>query len=105
MKKELTEIEKKRAQDKMFMWFMGLGTALGVGSVFLKTQHPQIWETVSAVGLVLTLLGAYFLPSTIAKGAKHPQTTAIFLLNLLLGWTFLGWVVALIWAAYKQKTV
>jgi Superinfection immunity protein len=105
MKKELTEIEKKRAQDKMVMWLMVACPIFLVVVVFLKTQHPQIWETVSAVGLVLTLLCAYFLPSSIAKGAKHPQTTAIFLLNLLLGWTFLGWVVALIWAAYKQKTV
>lgn len=28
---------------------------------------------------------------------------AICMLNLFLGWTFVGWVAALIWAIYKEK--
>jgi type VI protein secretion system component VasK len=38
----------------------------------------------------------YFLPTIVASGRK--RATAIAALNLLLGWTFLGWVVALVWA-------
>jgi hypothetical protein len=44
--------------------------------------------------LVLTL--AYFLPSIIAHHKRH--FGAIFILNLLTGWTFIGWVIALVWA-------
>ena len=40
----------------------------------------------------------YFIPAGIAAIRKHNQTMAIFLVNLLLGWTVLGWVIALIWA-------
>lgn len=40
----------------------------------------------------------YFLPAFIAGWRGHQNATAIFVLNLLLGWTFLGWVVALVWA-------
>ncbi len=44
------------------------------------------------------LLLVYFLPSIVATNRGHHNTEAITVLNLLLGWTFLGWVVALVWA-------
>ena len=43
----------------------------------------------------------YFLPWGVAASNHHLNTTAIFILNLLLGWTGLGWIVALIWAFTK----
>ncbi|WP_033063671.1 superinfection immunity protein [Pseudomonas brassicacearum] len=42
---------------------------------------------------------AYFLPTFIASKRDHPNGTSIFLLNLFLGWTFIGWLGALIWSA------
>ncbi|TRZ48114.1 superinfection immunity protein, partial [bacterium] len=32
---------------------------------------------------------------------QHKNSLAIFLLNLLLGWTVLGWVVSLVWSVMK----
>jgi hypothetical protein len=40
----------------------------------------------------------YLLPTFIAGWRRNPRTTAIFVLNIFLGWTFLGWVAALVWA-------
>ena len=40
----------------------------------------------------------YILPSMIAGQREHPNTPAICALNILLGWTFVGWVVSLVWA-------
>jgi Superinfection immunity protein len=40
----------------------------------------------------------YFLPSLIALARNKRDITAIVLLNFFLGWTMIGWVVALIWA-------
>jgi hypothetical protein len=40
----------------------------------------------------------YFLPSVIALGRNKRDITAIVLLNFFLGWTMIGWVVALVWA-------
>ena len=56
-------------------------------------------------GLVILLFGLslYFLPYIVAAKRYHHQETAIFMLNLLLGWTFLGWIVALIWAVSATK--
>jgi len=44
------------------------------------------------------LLAGYFLPTLISWIRKHPNQTSIAILNLFLGWTFIGWVVALVWA-------
>lgn len=46
-------------------------------------------------------LAIYFLPTIIAVAGKRRNALSIFLLNLLLGWTFIGWVVALVWSVKK----
>lgn len=55
------------------------------------------------MGLVFLLLTAalYFLPTIIA--CKKKNLVGIFLLNFFLGWTFLGWVGALVWAACAEE--
>jgi hypothetical protein len=40
----------------------------------------------------------YFLPSIVAVARNKRDTSAILLLNLFLGWSVIGWIVALIWA-------
>jgi Superinfection immunity protein len=47
---------------------------------------------------VLIALSLYLLPSLIAALRGHLDAAAIFVLNLVLGWTGLGWLVALIWS-------
>lgn len=47
--------------------------------------------------LLIILAVAYFVPSLIAL-ARGNNFPAVFALNLLLGWTFVGWVVALVWS-------
>jgi Superinfection immunity protein len=41
----------------------------------------------------------YFLPSIVALARSKRDITGILLLNFFLGWTMIGWVVALVWAA------
>lgn len=52
------------------------------------------------VGLMLIVgsLATYFLPTFVASRRRHHNANAIFLLNLLLGWTGIGWIAAMIWA-------
>jgi|SRR6185312_1958262 len=47
-----------------------------------------------------TLVGflIYFAPALVAHSRKKRNFSAILVLNLLTGWTFLGWVIALVWA-------
>jgi hypothetical protein len=48
--------------------------------------------------LLILGLPIYFLPAIIAGARHHSNTLSIFILNLFLGWTFLGWIGSLIWA-------
>jgi ABC-type Na+ efflux pump permease subunit len=49
-----------------------------------------------ALSLLVILPLLYFLPSIL--GRKKSNAKAIFWLNFLAGWTFVGWIVALVWA-------
>jgi hypothetical protein len=44
------------------------------------------------------LIALYFLPTIIAGSRDVYHRPAIFFVNLFFGWTFIGWIVALIWA-------
>lgn len=45
--------------------------------------------------------GFYIFPSLLAGILKNKNVLAISLLNLFLGWTIIGWVIALVWAVKK----
>jgi hypothetical protein len=47
------------------------------------------------VVLVILLIGVYMLPTIIGSVRKVVNIGSVFAINLLLGWTLIGWVVAL----------
>jgi Superinfection immunity protein len=51
-----------------------------------------------AVIVLLFVLPLYFMPTLIAAIRQHCSLLAIFVLNLLLGWTVISWLIALVWA-------
>jgi ABC-type sugar transport system permease subunit len=56
--------------------------------------------------ILITVLSIfYFLPFAIAFNKKRANTGAIFALNLFLGWSLIGWVVALVWALKEEQVV
>jgi hypothetical protein len=71
-----------------FAWFPASGLGI-IGAII--------------VSIVILILGlaVSFLPTIIAIVRHHRNTLGVFLLNFFLGWTFLGWVAALIWAVVK----
>ncbi len=53
--------------------------------------------------IIFSLLGTlYCLPGIIASERKKRNAPAIWTLNLLLGWSLIGWVVALVWAVTSE---
>jgi len=64
----------------------------------MQMQNLSLLE----IGLIIVLIfGLYLLPSLISFLSRNRNYPAIFLLNLLLGWTGIGWVVALVWSAMR----
>ena len=51
------------------------------------------------VGITLALLiTIYMFPAYLAHSRGHRNSDSIATFNLFLGWTFIGWISALIWA-------
>jgi T4 superinfection immunity protein len=46
-------------------------------------------------------LALLFLPTLVARFRRHPNAFPIFLVNLFFGWTFVGWLIALVWASTR----
>lgn len=65
-------------------------------------------EGAGAAALLAMLCGGliglafHFIPTIVAVIRKHRNTGPIVLVNLLLGWSCIGWVVALAWSMTDQ---
>jgi hypothetical protein len=52
--------------------------------------------------LMTCLLGTYFLPTIIAVVARRRNAVLVAIVNTLLGWSFVGWIVALVMAVTRE---
>jgi len=55
-----------------------------------------------AIIFLLFLLALYFVPAIVAMSRDHKNKIAILALNIFIGWTLIGWVVALVWSLTKE---
>jgi hypothetical protein len=53
--------------------------------------------------LIFVFLLFYFLPTIVALSRKRHNTGAIFVLNIFLGWSLIGWVISLVWAVSSDQ--
>jgi hypothetical protein len=53
----------------------------------------------SDAGFLLLIGLVYLLPTLVSSNRRR---AAVFIMNLLLGWTGIGWVVALVMAAWPE---
>lgn len=55
-------------------------------------------ESLAAILVLLFVLAVYLIPTIIAFARGHASKWGIGVLNIVLGWSLVFWVVALIWA-------
>lgn len=54
--------------------------------------------------LIVVATFIYFTPTMIAHRRMRQEAARLLLLNLLMGWTFVGWFGALSWASRSTKS-
>lgn len=64
--------------------------------------NKAFWRIVFTVCVIVILMIVY-IPSIIAHMRNHCNKLAILLLNIFLGWNFVGWVICLVWSATKTN--
>ena len=53
--------------------------------------------------IAMGLFAIYFIPAFIALAREHDKKIAIVWLNVLTGWSLVGWIAAFIWACLSTK--
>lgn len=59
----------------------------------------------AAVFVAIVVIGAYFLPTIVAVARKVTNQGSVAVINFFLGWTLIGWVVALAMACRTSRLV
>ena len=77
-----------------------------IGMVVLTSADGGLMDRFETLLVLIAIVVVYFFPAMVAARRNHHQNNAIFMLNLLLGWTVIGWMAAFIWAvsAVRRKT-
>ncbi len=81
--------------------FLGIGIVLlaliglGIAAMFI---HVVVWLLAAVFGLLI-----YFVPSVIAAARHHEHFLWVLVLNIVLGWSGIAWVVLIIWAILGER--
>ena len=70
----------------------------------MKNAAGATYDTSNVVLLAIFALALYLLPSMIASKRRHRNKNAIYALNILGGWTALGWIISIVWAFTNNTT-
>jgi len=72
----------------------------------LSLVLADVPTTIGGIFLLIIILFSiclYFLPSFIAFRRQKSNKIPIFVLNLFLGWSLIGWVVSLVWSLSQEQ--
>ena len=96
-------------------WLIGIILAI-IGLIILVmvtpheslpvVEHSEVIPTSNSYSFPevgpMILIALYFIPTIFAY--KSPRVAAIFIANLVFGWTIIGWFIVLIWALAEMGT-
>jgi hypothetical protein len=75
-------------------------------SLLIATCLEEVFACISVLfSIIVVLLPVilYMTPTIIAMCRSHPNSVPIFIINLLLGWTGVGWIGALAWSCTSKQ--
>jgi hypothetical protein len=94
----------KNERWRFLIWLLGVPVGmLAFMTLFIKSDlFSGLISSVPGLCLLVLLVGIYFFPAIKAYQQRKRNRQAILILNVFLGWTLVGWVVALVWAYTKN---
>jgi hypothetical protein len=78
---------------------LGASISFGAGDAV-----PGLLRTLSGLALAPVVIGLYLTPAIVAGARRHHQLGPILAVNLFLGWTFIGWILAMEMAASATQS-
>ena len=85
-----------------FAVVLGVATHTGTSAAARAQGNRDVASLVMLLALLAIGVVFYFLPVVIARVRHASHTAVIFWLTLFLGWTVLGWLAMVIWAAVDE---
>ena len=81
-----------------------IGAILAFG--WLASAYPDLPHTVLGLTIILSLIFFaaifYLLPALVGSKRGVTQAGALWLVNILIGWTLVGWLVCPLWAVLAR---
>jgi len=97
-----TEAREGISPGNLVAWIIIIAGG-AIATIFVAVGLLYGWsravDVVTSVGMIFFGVLIYFAPRINAGLRDHPNKVAIGVLNIALGWTLLGWVVALVWSS------
>jgi Superinfection immunity protein len=86
--------------DKAMRWLGAICFVICFGGPAMAQRNgSDTGAGIAGLVLVVLCLVIYFLPALIGSKRRISASGALFFVNLVFGWTVLGWFLCLIWAA------
>ena len=81
-----------------------MAKALLVAMIVLLVAGILAGSNIALLLLLIVLFAwVHFIPTLVAAHREHYNTHTIFVVNLLFGWTIIGWLVLLAWACSGER--
>jgi Superinfection immunity protein len=77
---------------------LAIGLSLAIAVIVAVKVLPALVAAMGIGILLLVLFIPYWIPTIIAFARKHPSKLGILAVNFFFGWSFIGWVLSLVWA-------
>lgn len=77
---------------------LAIGLCLAVAIIVAIKILPALVAAMGIGLLLVVLFIPYWIPTIIAFVRRHPSKLAILAANFFFGWSFIGWVLSLVWA-------